>query len=577
MKRHTVWVFCFVSVALAITPQGQAPSSTSAPLARLMPAGPLLYVESPDFAALIHDWNDSSEKKAWLESDNYQVFSRSRLLLRLKEAQEEFAAAAGAPPDMALLDSVAGSESALALYDIGNLEFLYITRLPAARAMDNALWRGKEKFEPRKAADITYYVHTEPSKNRLVAFATANDYLLLATRESLMAAALSVLSGKFPRTGRTLEDEPWFANATAAAGRPGDLRLALNLAGLVKSPHFRSYWIQQNVSALRQYSAEVADVFRSSDEIREERVLVRGVAVAAESVAPDESAMPGLLRLVPDESGLYRAWSAPSVEQALDLLERKVLSPRVGRGVPSNYAPSVALSEGQTSGEGDLETRIDVPPLTGAGGNFQPKALQKLLTEAKLVGALQLESARSLSGDVFAGTQSAIVLQAAGDWNGEATRAALVSAVEGLWTTSGLGVKWVEQGAGETAYSELDGLTPLALAVRGHLLIVGSGSGPVVAVLKRLSNAPGKDGGVYAAGFRHAAQRGDIVKMTRLIEAPLGRQFGGGEGPGGHEPWFFSENLASLSQALVRVESQSIVVRDRGPLVSQTVTYRLSQ
>jgi len=573
MKRHTVFVFCFVSVALAVTPQGQAPSSTTTPLATLMPAGPLLYVESPDFAALVHDWNDSPEKKAWLESDNYQVFSRSRLFLRLQEAQAEFAVAAGAPPDMALLDSVAGSESALALYDIGNLEFLYITRLPAARAMDNALWRGKEKFEPRQAADITYYVHTEPSKNRLVAFATANDYLLLATRENLMAGALSALSGK---ATRTLAEEPWFANATAAAGRPGDLRLALNLTGLVKSPHFRSYWIQQNVSALRQYSAEVADVFRSSDEIREERVLVRDQAgAAAEPVAPDESAMADLLRLVPDESGLYRAWSAPSVEQALELLERKVLSPRLGRGVPSNYAPSVALSESQTGGEGDLETLIDVPPLTGAGGTFQPEALQKLLTEAKLVGTLQLEFARNL--DVFAGTQSAIVLQAAGDWNVEATRAALVSAVEGLWTTSGLGIKWVEQGTGETAYSELDGLTPLAMAVRGHLLIVGSGSGPVVAVLKRLSNAPVKEGGVYAAGFRHAAERGQLVKMTRLIEAPLGQPFGGGEEAGGHEPWFFSENLASLSQALGRVESESIVVRDRGPLVSQTVTYRLSK
>jgi hypothetical protein len=587
MKRHTLWIFGLLSVALAITPAGQAPPSTPSMLAKLMPAGPLLYLDSPDFAGLLRDWNNSPEKKAWLASDNYRVFSRSRLFLRLSEAQVEFAEAAGAPPDMALLESVAGSESALAIYDIGDLEFLYITRLPSARAVDNALWRGKEKFEPRKAGDTTYYVHTESSKNRLVAFAASNDYLLLATREDLIAGALTILSGK---AMHTLADDPWFAGAAAAAGRRGDpsppsvgsgraLRLALNLTGLVKAPHFRSYWIQRNVSELRPYVGEVADVYRSPEEIREERVLLRNVAggAPAEHAGAENATLANLLRLVPDESGVYRAWSAPSVDQALELLKRKVLSPRSGPGVASTYAPRVTLSEGQTGSESDLETRIDVSPLTSAGGAFAPEALKKLLTAAKLEGALQLESTRGLPGDVFVGTQAAIVLQADGDWDGEAVRSALLSAVGGLWTTSSLGAKWVEQGSGETAYSQLDGLAHLAVAPRGRILVVGNSSEAVVAVLKRMSNAPGKDNGVYAAGFRHAAQRGDIARMTHLIEAPLAQQFGGAEGPGGHEPWFFSENLASLSQSLARVESESILVRDRGPLLSQTVIYRLSK
>jgi hypothetical protein len=245
--------------------------------------------------------------------------------------------------------------------------------------------------------------------------------------------------------------------------------------------------------------------------------------------------------------------------------------------VPAIGAPSLTLSEGETGSESDLETRIDVPPLTSAGATFEPEALKKLLAAARLEGVLQLESTRGLPGDVFVGTQAAIVLQAAGDWDGEAVRAALVSAVGGLWTTSSLGAKWIGQGSGEAAYFELDGLTRLAMAERGHTLIVGSGSGPVVAVLKRMSSAPGKGSGVYAAGFRHAAERGDIVRLMRLIEAPLIQQFGGGERPGGHEPWFFSENLASLSMSLARVESESILVRDRGPLVSQTVVYRLNK
>jgi len=585
MKRHTLWIFGLLNVALAISPSGQAPPSPPSTLAKLMPAGALLFIESPDFAGLVRDWNDSAEKKAWLASTNYQVFSRSRLFLRLSEAQEQFAVAAGAPPDMALLESIAGSQSALAIYDIGNLEFLYLTRLPSARAMDNVLWRGREKFEPRKAADIPYYLHSEPTKNRLVAFATFNDYLLLATREDLMTGALTVLSGK---AMRTLADEAWFAGATAAAGQRGEpasptgqaLRLALNLSGLVKTPHFRSYWVQRNVPELRPYTAEVADVYRSAEEIREERVLVRGAESggATGQASPETTTVASLLRLVPDDSSVYRAWSAPSVEQAADLLERKVLAPRIGQVVPPTVAPSVTLTEGQTGSESDLETRIDVPPLANVGGTFEPAALKSLLAAAKLEGALQLEWTRGLPGDIFVGTQSAIVLQAASDWDGEAVRSSLLSAASGLWTTSGLGAKWVGQGSGETASYQLDGLTHLAMAARGHVLVVGTGNDPVVAVLKRISSTPEKDSGVYAAGFRHVAKnRDDIVRMTSLIESPPSQQLGGGAPPGGHEPWFFSENLASLSQSLARVESESILVRERGPLVLQTVVYRLGK
>src|SRR5579862_1789628 len=105
---------------------------TPAPLASLFPAGGLLYLEAKDFGALLADWNASPEKRVWLQSANYEVFSRSRLFLKLGQAQMEFAAAAGVPPDYALMSSVAGTGSALAIYNIGNLEFLYVTHLPSA-------------------------------------------------------------------------------------------------------------------------------------------------------------------------------------------------------------------------------------------------------------------------------------------------------------------------------------------------------------------------------------------------------------------------------------------------------------
>jgi hypothetical protein len=582
MKTFSLFVLCFLSSSLAMAPPGQAPEPSSSSLAALMPAGSLLYIEAPDFAALVHDWNGSKEKQSWLKSDNYQVFSRSRLFLRLQEAQGQFAVAAGAPPNMPLLESLAGRESALAIYDIGNLEFLYITRLPSARAVENVLWSGREKFEPRKAADIPYYVRTEPEKNRLVAFAISGDYLLLATREDLMAGALSSLSGK---SHFGLEAENWYKSAVGAAGPRGDLRLVLNLPLLAKSPHFRSYWIERNVAALKQYSAEVSDLHRSAAEIREDRVLLKANPPQDTAAGAAGHAITELLGMVPPQQGIYLAWKDPSSDQVLDLLRQKILMPRAGPGVASLIAPGAVLNPSQAGSESDLETRIDVAPLQGAGGALDVDALKRLLDAAPLQAVLEFHSLQQAGQPAFIDPHSALLIRSSADWDSQAARAALRTAIRELWTTSQIGVNWVEQREGNVDYYELEGLVPLAVAAHGPVLLVANSAEMLRSLLGRAPLVPransqsAEAGGsvVYAAGFGHSAERENIVQMMRLVEMPLPSENAGLADEQGREPAFFSGNLASLSQSLESIESESLVVEDRGPLLVQTVTYRLAQ
>ena len=575
MRKLTLSILWFLSIALAMTPPGQGPKPSSAGLAAFMPTGSLLFVESPDFATLVHDWENSREKQKWLESDNYQVFSRSRLFLRLQEAQQQFATAAGAPPDMALLDSLAGEQSALALYDIGNLEFLYITRMPSAHAVQNVLWTNRERFEPRKAADIPYYVRTEPEKSRLVAFATSGDYLLLATREDLMAGALVLLSGK---SQPTLQDENWYKSAVSIAGPVGDLRMVLNVPLLVKSPHFRTYWIQRNITALKSYSAEVADIRRSRTEIREDRVLLKANSPGdTQPLATASPAIAELLGMVPAQEGIYRAWSAPSADTVLDLLAQKILAPHSGPGAPSQTSPSVALTQGQTGSESDLETRIDVPPLQGTTGAPGTEALKKLLNAVPLEAALEFHRLQNIGQSAFIEPHSAVLIRGSANWDSEAARIALRAAIEDLWTTSQIGVNWVENREGNADYYQLDGLVPLAVATKGPLLIVANSAETLKPLLMHSQITEAGQNVVYAAGFRHSAERENIVQMMRLIETPLAQQYGGMQGQPGREPLFFSENLGSLSQSLESIESESLIVEDRGSQLRQTVTYRLKK
>ena len=584
MKKFSLFVLCFLSASFATSPSGQTPNPSLSSLAAFMPAGPLLFIESPDFATLVHDWENSKEKQKWLASANYRVFSRSRLFLRLQEAQRQFAVASGAPPDMALLDSVAGEQSALALYDVGNLEFLYITRMPSARSLQNVLWTNREKFEPRKAGDLPYYVRTEPEKGRSVAFAASGDFLLLATRADLMAGALGLLSGKSqPR----LQDENWYKSAVSAAGPGADLRLVLNVPPLVKAPHFRSYWIERNVTALKEYSAEVADLRRSATEIREDRVLLKAnpPGETKRRATGNPAAIAELLGMVPAQEGIYRAWSNPSADTVLELVQQKILAPGPGPGVASSIAPQVFLTPGQAGSESDLETRIDVAPLQGAMGALGAQALEKLLSAVPLEAVLEFDSLHNDGQAAFIEPHSAVLIRSSANWDSEAVREALGAAVQDLWTTSQIGVSWAENREGNADYYQLDGLAPLEVATQGPILLVANSAETLKSLLGRAPLGPtmksqvaeASHDVVYAAGFGHSAERDNIVKMMALIELPLARLYGGAPGEMGHEPFFFSENLASLSRSLESVESESLVVEDCGPNLLQTVRYRLKK
>ncbi len=414
MKRF----FILSAIALACAALGWITYLAAAPvpplLPKYVPAGPLVYLEAKDFSTLLSDWTSSPQKKQWLTSDNYEVFSRSRLFLRLKSASDQFAAAAGLPPDMNFLSQVAGERSVFALYDIGNLQFLYITYLPSAKSVQTTLWQTRSNFEPRSAGGVNFYLRRDPQSQREVAFAVSGDYLLLSTREDLMAGALQLMAGK---QDRTVEGEQWWAQATAAAGQAGDLRMVLNLEELVPNGYFRTYWVQQNITDLKQYSASVSDLFRSSKQYREERVLIRKEEPKQASSSDGVAAAAEVVRLVPGDAGVYEAEASPTSDTSFALLETKLLAPHLGPAPPPQAAPQVQLTSGEQGSGSDLEMRIDLAPAEGRAAQQSVSALKELLDKTPLLASLQVQSTTPDQAGVFVRIHSAVVLVAGTEWN----------------------------------------------------------------------------------------------------------------------------------------------------------------
>lgn len=505
--------------------------STPRSIAALFPPGPLLYLEARDFQSLLQDWNGSQEKKLWLASDNYQVFSRSNLFLKLQNAQNEFAAAAGLPPDMALLDGAAGSEAALAIYDIGELQFLYITRMPQAKFAESALWKVRGSYQPRKAGALDYYVRLDRASKRVAAFASAKDYLLLATREDALAGALSLVSGQ---AASNLTQEPWFSKSIQGAKQPGELRLVMNLERLLQSPYMRSYWIQRNAAELKQYTTAISDVRRSAGELDESRILFRA---NAEQVAWSEPSVAQLVRLAPVNAGFYRAWAAPTSAQSFDLLRRKIFEPRAEALTNVKHAPEVGSIDNTLGNESDLEIRIDEPPLEAGAQDFLD-GLRRLLEAVKLDAVMQVESSRVLADGSFVGIDSAVVLLAGTDWNSAAIKPA----------TSNL----------------TGGLAHIDVQVSGKILIAATRAELAQSILRASTNQPASQGARYIARFRNSAELPNFIRMMRLIDNPLKT-----DGPS-----FFSGNIASLGRTLGRLDTASMTVHDTGAVVSQDLDYR---
>jgi len=311
----------------------------------------------------------------------------------------------------------------------------------------------------------------------------------------------------------------------------------------------------------------ISDLTRSGKEYHEERILLRKEAVNDRSEGKGAAAVAEILRLVPANTGIYEAKADPDPKDSLELLTAKILAPHLGPAAPGTLAPQVQLGGGETGATSDLETRIDQPPAQTSAAGDSSASLQTLFAKNHVLAQLQLQGTERDSSGVFVRIHSTVAFLGTSDWEETAVHAALVAFVCPGFTTGQLGVEW------KTAlgYSVLDGLWPLAVAVRGKYLIISDSAPLLSAALEGMSKKPTATAAVLAASFDHQRERENFAVLTRILDV------GSGSPQNGGSPEFFSENLASLSFSLKNISSEKIVIRDAGDRQTQTVIYAWAQ
>jgi hypothetical protein len=250
-NKRLILVVLVAMAALGHRSDGQAqrPVNEQLRLAGIMPRGALVYVQSRDFGALMRAWLASPVRDQFYKSKSHTAFTQSRAYLKLQDRIGDLEKAVGFGLNEERLAELAGGLTAVAIYDIGNLEMVFVTELARERAIATALFKLAPQFEERSAEGSSYYVRdfaTDGGRlNQQFCFAHQGSRLILTTTEGLMIRAI--------RNLKSAAGDALLADVSAIAGEaqgftPHDITMWLDQARLNRNRHFNSYWIHHNAS-----------------------------------------------------------------------------------------------------------------------------------------------------------------------------------------------------------------------------------------------------------------------------------------------------------------------------------------
>lgn len=283
MKK--LFIFMFIIALLGVN-SGSAIDSPLETLSRIFPSDAVVFVATPSLKNLIptiqehpllKKFQSSSESLQEEEDDvNYEgevssiatAFEQSRLYLKLENKFKEASKIFGFDISLQIISEVAGEESALAIYDIGELRMVFICKVSRFQMMKSKFAVPGEKFEERRSGNLIYYVASDGT-GALVAFAITDNWFLFSNDLSLMERTIDLMEGK----GKENLAESWFKGILEPSILSADLVIALNQSTLNDDLYFRTYWIHRNAKQLKWIERTALAVKFERDIVRETRIF----------------------------------------------------------------------------------------------------------------------------------------------------------------------------------------------------------------------------------------------------------------------------------------------------------------
>jgi hypothetical protein len=569
------------------------------PLAADLPRGALLYAQFSDLPALIKRWDESQLKERYLASTNFQQFQSRHLALKLIERWEEFNNALGFPLDALSLGQAAENRAALAVYDIGRLEMVFIAPVSEEKLAATKFFQDVDQFQETELPGGTVYYSREVEadggrRQQKFAFASVRGRLIVATSEPLLLRTLANISGRAKHD--RLSDDTTFKTLSAEVA-PHFLTVWMNQSKLNDDWYFKHYWIMRNVEQLKNIRACVLDLeLQDGKWIEHRNFLLAGQAEARSSFIPSASAQ-RLSAFIPDDAPYFKLRALDEAGGAASLVRDTLMDrlPDEGKTAgpgwkwqsydDSDFYPE---SGGEGSGYGgyysldpSFDSLIDDPiDAKVEDENELAHARLRRETERKFVEGLRasIEAARPSYAATAASPQGStgplfvefrrgavLTLQSPGDFSRQAFESAISGLAESrlMITGSGAVLNWTDGRCGAQQQQPCRLLSlpmlgwTLCYALKGPDLILANSPEMLQAMLDGSSASRSVDANstlpfhdLTVIRFDRREQAFD--SLMRKLDAPRVKAYweerrkkeqGNGEGPSQE---FFSGNIASL-------------------------------
>jgi hypothetical protein len=462
-------------------------------LAEDFPRGALVYAQFGDLPALIKQWDQSRLKQQYLESTNYKQFQHHHLALKLIERWEEFNNALGFPLDAAAIAGSADTGAAIAVYDIGRLDLVFMAPMSEEKAAATKFFNNKEQFEETESPDgTTYYRHeVEADRGRqkqALVFAAAKGHFILATDEQLLLRVIANINGKSHKD--RLSDDPAFKTLSAVVN-PHFVTVWVDQAKLNDDYYFKHYWLMQNVNQLKGIRAGMFDLELQGGKWIERRDFLTTGKESRKSFRIDAGEIARMQAQIPDDAPFLKvqslggdstltatlihdtlldgrprepeqrseSWSWESYsdndfysagnEDTEDYDRYSYLSPEYDSTINDQHDARIGRKE--EPGENPLRNELE--------GQFADR-LQQAIGPAHPLAAIVATSPRTIAGPLFVEFRrvAIVTLQTPANLNRDLLEEAISRAAQSRLTVAGPSVdlKWVSHDADEKSWRELE-------------------------------------------------------------------------------------------------------------------------
>jgi hypothetical protein len=607
----------FAVAVLVLTHQSDGqqarPLGEQLKLAGVMPKGAMVYLQVRDLGTLLKTWVASPTHEAFYNSASFKHFEKSNIYLKFQDRRKDFETALGFGVDESRLSELAGTASAVALYDIGKVEMILVTEVGRDKAIATEMFKKAPQFQERSANGSPYFVRdvtTDGGRlNQQFCFAYAEGKLFVATTEGLMIRALanSKASGEDAMLAEVLS----IANqARGFAAR--DLTMWLDQSRLNRSRHFNSYWIYGNAGeksrdSLAKIESGLIDLRFAADGLNELRWFKTAETVQnASAMSADQAS--AFLRFVPRNTQFVEMHSQGGSglnEAASHALFGKNFAEVSGPGTAAEQESADSDDEEEESSGGrveryrKLDARFDkdvddaqakpagnsqaypaktvasVSPASKGGATAVLAKLDSLLKPASSYA--ELARSKDEAGKPFVHFERAIIVELPATVDKNSLEKLITDEMRERFVVTGIDpqLSWQSEGAvrflGQSLLEQGS-----AYAISGRYLVLASSKDFVRDILQAGSAATAATRIEGAAQFYALVRLGDArpvyEKLMAKLDGKVSAQPADDSEESEEEIKFFSDNLPSFIKA-TSIREMRVRRNMEGNLLSERIAY----